>query len=72
MCTLMTKNCEPPNGQGDQHRHPDYAAMAKTLETVAGELAARAAAEGDHALAAQSRRLLQLAAAIRSDSVNSR
>ena len=52
--------------------HPDYAAMAETLEILAHELAERAAAEGDQTLAAQSRRLFELAASIRSDLAESR
>ncbi len=67
----MTKRGGPPQKSGHEIQHPDYAAMAEAIEKVAGELAARAEAESDDALAAQSQRLLQLAAMIRSDAANS-
>lgn len=54
--TTMTEKPTPP---------PDYAAMAETMAALGRDLAARAAAEGDSALAAQGQRLLELAAAIR-------
>ena len=67
----MAHNRKPPHpglpGGGGKDQHPNYAAMAETLESLARELAQRAAAEGDNILAVQSDRLLQLAAAIRSD-----
>jgi hypothetical protein len=63
---MMAQSHQPqPNDEPDQH--PDYGTMAETLEIVARELAERAEAERDKALARQSRRLFELAAAIRSD-----
>ena len=63
----MSHNSRPPVKGGGGKPHPNYAAMAETLEGLARDLARRAQAEGDSVLAAQSDRLAQLAAAIRSD-----
>jgi hypothetical protein len=64
---MMNPNRTPPAKGGGKNKHPDYAAMANTLESLAAELAVRAQAEGDAILAGQSERLRSLAAAIRSD-----
>lgn len=63
----MTRNQAPPRKGGGKNKHPDYAAMAETLDGLAQELAARAQAEGDSVLARQGERLRELAVAIRSD-----
>ena len=63
----MPDNSTPPGKGGGGKTHPNYAAMAETLEGLAQQLARRARAEDDRILAAQSDRLWQLAAAIRSD-----
>lgn len=63
----MSHNSTPPVKGGGNEQHPNYAAMAETLEGLARELAHRAQTEGDSVLAGQSDRLAQLAAAIRSD-----
>jgi hypothetical protein len=62
----MPHNRKPP-ASGGKNEHPDYAAMAETLEGLARDLTRRAKAENDAVLSAQAERLLQLAAAIRSD-----
>lgn len=63
----MNPNRPPPVKGGGKNKHPDYAAMAETLESLAQELALRAQADGDAVLAGQSERLRSLATAIRSD-----
>lgn len=64
---MMNPTRPPPAKGGDKNKHPDYAAMAETLESLAADLALRAQAEGDAILAGQSERLRLLAAAIRYD-----
>jgi hypothetical protein len=63
----MAHNRKPPASGGGRHDHPNYAAMAETLEGLSRELNRRAEAEKDAVLSAQAERLLQLAQAIRSD-----
>lgn len=68
---MADKRTAPAKGDGIE-KHPNYAAMAETLEGLARELAERARAESDKVLADQGERLRQLAAAIRSDLAESR
>jgi hypothetical protein len=63
----MNDERAPPQKGGGKGKHPNYAAMATTLEDLAQELGERARVESDKVLAAQGERLRQLAAAIRSD-----
>ena len=72
MLRSMTMAHKHPPPSDDTDRHPDYTAMAETLEVLARELAERAEAEGDKTLTAQSRRLFELAEAIRSDQADLR
>jgi len=64
---VMAHNRKPPASGGGRDEHPNYAAMAETLEGLARELTRRAEAENDAVLSAQAERLLHLAQAIRSD-----
>ena len=60
--------CAPPaGGGGGTDERPDYAAMADTLERIAGELTAKGLETNDATLTARGKRLMAIAAEIRAN-----